>query len=247
MRILALACLLFLSGCSTGSGAKFWAPATWFSHKPADRADKADARVDANKEYAVKQAQRLIKEASVALASAPSSRPVEVAVIATDGAVGLLDQVAGPLSLGELAAIRAQVAGLLSENAELRAEAEANRDDAAKASAKLSLQLEEAVRNSQTANDKLRVAFDKENALANTLRSQRALIWILIGVAVIGFAGWAYMKFFLGGIPNALGMALSSAEKQSPAMADIFRNLLDSNLNRSEQGAVKAAFNKANP
>src|SRR6185295_11362241 len=85
--------------------------------------------------------------------------------------------------------------------------------------AKVSAQLEAAVRDSQTANDKLRSAFDRENALADELRSERALKWILGSLAVLAMAGWLYVRFFLGGLPAVTGGLLARLEARSPQAA----------------------------
>lgn len=244
-KALFLSLLLFTGCASTGTGSKWWAPATWFSHSAADRSDKADARVAGYKDQAIKAAQKSVHEAKDAIAQAPASRPVDVAKEATDNAAALLDQAAGPLTAAELAAIRSQVAGLLSENAQLRADAEKQREEERGKVATLSTKLADAVRDSQTANDRLRAAFDRENALANQLRSQRAFLWILGVLSFLATCGYLYVRFALGGLPGALGTALASAQRQAPSVADAMRSFLDTHLNRSEQDAVRAAFSKA--
>lgn len=63
-----LAAGLAAAGCvSTGTGAKWYAPATWFSGAPAAAADKASAKQDAAREAAVKAAQRAAHETGEAL------------------------------------------------------------------------------------------------------------------------------------------------------------------------------------
>ncbi len=224
--LVAILVLSLMTGCATGTGAKWYAVNTWFSHAPASAVDRADAKVYVAREGAIKAAQQAVHETQYALLSAPASRPVNVATASNDTAVGLLDQVAGPLPLAEATALREQVAGLLSDNAEIRAKAEGQRADQQKVVSTLSAKLETAVRQSETANDRLRVAFDRENALANQLRSQRALLWIAGGVAVLFAAGWVYLRFFLGGMPSAVGSLLAKA-KDSHMTGDDIREHFD--------------------
>lgn len=236
---------LSLTGCASTGGSRWYAPATWFSHGAADKVDKASAKVAVYQDDAVKLAQKAAHETQVALLAAPVSRPVDVAVASNDTAVALLDQSQGSLPVADVAAIRVAVQNLLSDNAEIRAKAEKDRAVEATNIAKISSKLSDAVTESRTANNKLRTAYDRENALANDLRSAHALHWILGGVAVLAAAGWFYIRFFLGGVPNAIGSAIASIERKSPSLADELRTHLDSALNRHEQKAVATAYIKA--
>ena len=248
-RIFAALCTLALTGCATpaGTGSRWYAPATWFSHAPAAHADRADARVADAKEKAIGQAHRSVLTASVALQAAPPSRPVEVAVNATDSALALLDQAEGPLTPRDVAGVKAMVAGLLSENAELRAKAERLAATERETVDAIGDRLKAAETASAASRDRLRLAYDRENALANQLRAQRALAWIAGAVALLATAGWLYVKLFFGSIPTAIGSALSSIQRTSPAMADTLRTHLDAALNRGEQALIKSAFNKMTP
>jgi regulator of replication initiation timing len=235
--LLSTLCAL-AGGCASGTGAKWYAPASWFSHAPAGAVDRAEAKQDAAREAAVKAAQRATIETAEALAAAPASRPVEVATESNAAAVALLNQAAGPLSVADLAALRKQVAGLLSENATLRAEAEKSRTAARAHDAALSERLAQADAAVAAAGAKLRDAFERENALANELRSQTALAWILGGVALLGCVAYVYVRFALGGIPGAVGGALRTLRAQNPTAADALTPLLDGLLNRHEQAAI---------
>jgi len=237
---IAAAILFALSGCATGTGAHWYAPATWFSHAPAAAVDKAEGKVDTARENAVKAAQKAVHETGTALAAAPASRPVEVATESNATASALLDQAAGPLTAAELAAIRAQIAGLLSDNAALRAEAEkarsSERDTAAVLGDKLA-----AAESARTAAEKsLRTAFDRENALANELRTQQALFWIAATLALLGAVAYLYVRYALGGIPVALGSAMRIIRERHPDAAKLVEPILDSYLNRHEQATVAA-------
>ena len=231
---------LCLGGCSTGSGVKWFAPATWFSAREAGAVDRADAKQDAARTAAVKAAQRATHETAEALAVAPASRPVEVATESNASAVGLLDQAAGPLTAADLATIRKQVAGLLSDNAKLRAEAEKARDKTREADAALSEKLAKADAAVLAASGKLREAFDRENALANQLRGQRALAWILGGVAVVAALGWCYVQVMLGGMPAALGQAKRMLEAKHPDLAAQVAPIYARYLDKRHQTAISA-------
>jgi hypothetical protein len=244
MRALAILGTLCLTGCSTGSGGvRLWAPSTWFSAREAGAVDKADAKQDAARVAAVKAAQRATHETAEALAVAPVSRPVEVATESNASALALLDQAAGPLTAADLATIRKQVAGLLSDNGKLRAQAEKARDKTRESDAALSERLERADAAVTAAAGKLREAFDRENALANELRSQRALIWILGGAALLAGAAWLYIKVTIGGMPAALGVARRALEARSPELAAAVAPFYSAALDRTEKAAIKRATN----
>jgi hypothetical protein len=230
---------LALSGCASGtSGVKWWAPSTYFSHAPADKVDRAVSKEDAAREGVIKAAQKTAHETSIALAEAPQSRPVDVAVDSNASTVALLDQAAGPLSAGELSKLRATVTGLLSENAKIRAEAEKQRAKEQRDIAGLSAALAKAETASETAKESLRKAFERENALANELRAQKAAIWIVGALAVILAAGWIYARIALGGIPSAIGMAMSDLKVKHPDVAKLVAPIYKGYLNRSEQAEI---------
>jgi len=98
--------------------------------------------------------------------------------------------------------------------------------------------LTKAEEKSEQAAAKLRAAFERENALANELRSQRALIWIAGGVAVLCAAGWVYVKFFLGGIPAALAMAKRDIEREHPEVAKTIAPFYARYLDKRHQQAI---------
>jgi regulator of replication initiation timing len=238
--IAALVCLS-LSGCATGGNAHWWSPGTWFSAREADKVDNAAAVQDKAREAAIKAAQRATHETAEALAAAPESRPVEVATESNASALGLLDQAAGPMTAAELSAVRKQVAGLLSDNAALRADAEKARAKLRTADEKLSERLAAADATLAAAQAKLRDAFDRENALANQLRNQRAIAWIVGGVALIAAAGWVYLQVTVGGLPSALGAARRALEAKSPELAAAVAPFYSAALNRSEKARIRRA------
>ena len=242
MRLTVAAFLILtLAGCQGGTGARWYAPATWFSSAPADSVDRATVREDKARNEVVKAAQRTAHETGFALAAAPASSAVAAASDFNASTIALLDQAEGPLQAGDLGKLRKVVAGLLSENADLRKTAEAERDREKRHIASLASTLATAEQKSDTAAAELRRAFDRENALANELRSQRALFWIACAVAVLLAIGWLYVRFALGGVPGAIGRGFASLRASNPAAADLATTAFDSFLNRHEQERIAKA------
>lgn len=238
MRPLAIAALLLLSGCATGVGTKWYAPATWFSHRPADTVDKAIAKQDEAADRAVKAAQKATHETAYALAQAPDSRPVAVAIQSNNTALRLLDQVAGPLTTQESAALQSLVSRLLSENEEIRLRAEKERAKSESEVAKISQKLDDAQTMLSKAQGNLRDAFERENALANELRAQRALLWIGGTLAVLLGAAFLYVKVVYGGLPSAAGLLMRDLRTKHPETAKVVEPLFDTYLSRREQRLV---------
>lgn len=238
MRVSLLLCLL-LCGCASGGGARWYAPATWFSSTEGKAVDKADAKVDQTQEVLLKEAQKSAHRTEQALTSAPTSKEVDLARSEISETTTLLDQAVGPLTLSEKEKIIAQVSGLLSENEKLRevvrAEREADRTTTKRLSEKHAKAQEFAVR----AHAQLKEAFVRENALADEARTERAIKWIAIfGAGLVGIA-YFYLKFMVGGIPSALGQALRTIRTNHPNMAPQVESILDGLLNRNEQEQVR--------
>ena len=164
-----------------------------------------------------------------------------VAADSNASTVALLDQAAGPLEAQDIARLRAQVAGLLSDNAELRAKAESQRAADSRSIADVSAALAKAEAASEQAAAKLRTAYERENQLANELRSQRALFWIACAVAALVAIGWLYARFALGGIPNAVGAGLARLRATNPQAGELATNIFDQLLNRHEQERISRA------
>ena len=233
--------LLLVTGCGTTGGVRWYSPGSWFSHAPAANVDKAHAQESDARDRVIKAAQKSSHETSHALAAAPTSRPVAVARSTNDATVSLLDQAAGPLSASEAATLRATVAGLLSDNAEIRANAEKVRAGQVATEAALSETLARAEAKSADAETRLRAAFDRENALANELRSQRALLWIAGSLAVVLGAAYLYAQFALGGLPGALAMAKRAIERDHPSIAATIAPYYAAALDERHKRAVKSA------
>lgn len=235
--VVALA--LLLAGCSTANNARWWSPATWFSAREAKAEDRALSKVDDARDRAVKAAQGTAHETQIALAAAPESRPIEVARESNDQTVTLLDQVAGPVTADEIARIRKQVAGLLSDNAALRSSAESDRASNRATIAEVSSKLAKAEAALEKAQGDLRAAFDRENALANELRNERLVKWGLAVVAVLIGAAWLYIKVALGGMPQAIGFALRDLRAKKPDLADAVAPFYAKYLSLGEQERIK--------
>ena len=240
---LLLAAVLLLGGGCTTTGKHWWSPATWLSSRPAEQAARAESKLDAAQDNAVRVARAEVSKAGIALASAPESRPVEVSRRTIANAQALLDQVAGPLTADEAADIRRIVADLLSDHAATRSAAEARQAAAEGRLAELSRQLSGAGAALDAANTKLAAAFARENALADELRNERARRWWIIGggalLLLVVSAGWIYVQVISGGLPRALGSVLKGLDEKAPEQANAIRALLDPVLNRIEQAAIR--------
>lgn len=251
---LALLCLL-LTGCASAprdTGVRVWNPLTWFSRAEANAADRAEtklteARADrtAAREDVLRSAQRAAHEASIALLSAPASRPVEVAGEAANHAAANLDHALGALSAETLAAIRKQVDALVSDNAALRAEGERLRSEqrtrdydhaAALAAAAKRAAGAEAV--AEAARRDLRQAYDRENALANELRQQKWISGLATAASIAAtIAAFAYRANAFG-LADGVARGLADLRRKQPGLAAITTQALDTGLNRAEQTTI---------
>lgn len=186
----------------------------------------------------LKEAQKTAHETQLALASAPASRPVEVARESNDATVGALDQLAGPLTVEEAHKLRAAVAGLLSEVATTRAAAEAERKLRREELADASNTIASLRDDLKAAQAKLSEAFERENALANQYRNVRFALFGTAVLAVLGFIGITYLKLTYGGIPQAIGRGLSELRLRNPQAGELATSIFDTYLNRREQKRI---------
>ena len=269
MRPLLLALLaLALAGCATGprpgaqAGAIWWNPLTWMSASEARAADKANAaaleagrRETAARDEILRAAQRAAHETVLALLSAPTSRATTVASESATHAAANLDQALGALPAETQAAIRRQIEALLSDNAALRAQGEQLRATQRDRDAEASRRLADAESKAAAANAKataqaaeLRAAFDRENALANELRTQRWIAGLSTAASVgLGLLALAY-RSNIGGMATAAAGALADLErKHGSSVASLARGALDAGLNRGEQTTIARAFPKIAP
>lgn len=240
MRLAAIVVLLFvLAGCaSTGSNTRWWSPGTWFSGSEARKVESLNAQLGEAVDRAQKEAQRAAHETQLALAAAPESRAVEIARESNAAAVSILDQLAGPLTYEETAALRVQVERLLSENEALRAQGENDRAIRRSEVASATTAIADLHDRLGRANASLKDAFGRENALANELRNERLVRWALIGTAIL-FAGlWLYARIALGGIPGAIGQGLTILRAKNPQAGELATQIFDTLTNRYEQRKI---------
>jgi len=242
LAISAFFSLAFLAGCVTKTGsATWWNPTTWGSTREAARVESRLEKKDDARELVIKSAQKSAVETDTALQAAPASRPVEVAKESSAQTVTLLSQVAGPLTAEESGKIRMQIAGLLSDNAKLRAEGEALRDKARAEAEALSNRLQTAEEKLAAALEKLPAAQRREAETANKYRNLLFVAWAVGALAVIGYAGLLYLKIAYGGIPAAIGKGLSSMRETHPDAAKIATGIFDDLLDRAEKKKIKKA------
>lgn len=186
--ILAIASLT-LAGCqSTGPVARTWyKPWTWRTDKSADERktqaekDKVESQLAANNVATVKAAASKVAATSVALSSRTNREP------ATDLAAQFNTQASAllpPVSIAELADVKAIVSGLLSTNAQLRAEAEKRLDakdkqlaDLQRMTGELAAKLEAAEQSHEAAVAKLTDAYAQERGVADKWRQEQAKSW----------------------------------------------------------------------
>jgi regulator of replication initiation timing len=192
--VVALGCalLFLLSGCASAAGtnAKWYNPFTLFAGSKATAALKVEAKIDHATTTALRSAQSSAHETKFALNDAPESRNVEVARESNDATVAALDNALGPLPSGDLEALKKQVAGLLSDNAKLRTEAEeerqARRSNLAEAT-KTIYELKEQ-RDAAIASERKQAAVNL--SVANQYRNLKFWIYGAIGL-------WVFIAFIL--------------------------------------------------
>lgn len=234
-----IAFILCFSGCaSTGTGRHWWVPTTWFSSSEATKVSKLEDRVDTSRDQLIKAAQKTSHETQEALAAAPASRPVDVAVESNNQTVAVLDQAAGPLTANEVVGLRNRVANLLSENAEVRAKAEKERAKDRETIGDLSDKLAKVQAKLDAAESKLPDALRREAAIANKYRT---LMWgagCLLVLAVILGVGVLYLKIVYGGVPAAIGRGLSAVYAAHPDVAQNVELLLSKHLSPSQLSKV---------
>lgn len=237
MRAAAVVCLLLLAGCissPSGSGVRFYNPSTWFSTSEAKKAEKLDAKATEARENLIKEAQKSAHETSLALDEIPASNAKETAQESNEQTVTLLDQAAGPLTADELASIRRQVTLLLSNNADLRRQGEALRQESRRTVEKLSRELADLQSKLDAANQALPDALRREAALANRYRTLIFGFWALVLVAVLGSGVALYLKVMYGGMPKVIGGFVSKVYDRHPEQAANLESLMKETLSPSQ-------------
>lgn len=193
--LLAVWLLLGGAGCtSQGSG-----PFGWWAARGERAVEKAEQKRDAASSGILTRAQERVQEAVVALITAPPSRPVEVASEATNQAAALLAQVNGPLTVAQLASVRAQVEALLSDNAALRAEGERLRSASRAADDAASRQLADLAARLAAAEGDARAIAAKNAELAGLyLKAKWAAAGLAALTVIASAAAWAMRNNFMG-------------------------------------------------
>jgi hypothetical protein len=169
------------------AGCAIW-PSTWrIGGSPLDKHERTEARLDAARADAVGGAQAAVHKAEAALQAAPvDSRPVSVAKDFVAEARALLDQARGAPTASDVTAWRELVAGLLSENAAVRAEAERTRASQAATTADLARRLAAATAKAERSEARaLEYARDRE-ALADFAAKLKLGFFALVGMFVLG-------------------------------------------------------------
>jgi hypothetical protein len=255
--LIAIVLAVTLTGCvSPKKGATWYNPGTWFKHSEATATDKARAATAAASthertasELLIKDAQKDIAATGEAIAAAPSSPPTALAKTLNARAGDSITAAIGGLAPDALASIRRMVADALSDDAKRRlggekalAARDAENSALAQQLSETRAALSEAEGKLRAKEADLRQAFDRENALANAYRNERFLRWAaIIGgslLTLICAAGWVYVRFALGGIPQALGKGMAVLRAKDPEAATIAEQIFDGLLNRSEQQRI---------
>jgi hypothetical protein len=235
--------MLVTSGCTSTSGVKWWSPKTYLSGSEARSEVKAKASVDDKREAVLRAGQRSLYEVLLALAVAAPSRAIDLATDAAQSAQALFDQALGALPVDETTRLRARVAALLSDNEAIRTNAEKERTAARSLAAEQGKELQEARTRLADAQAALSAAFARENAVANAYRNEKmvSLFWkIGLGtIAVLGVAGWVYVRFVAGGWTGMVGRALARADNDRPEAARIARSVLDDVMDFKQQAKIK--------
>lgn len=205
-----------------------------------NRASKAEGERDGAKSAVLREAQVSAHETVEALQAAPASRPVDVAARSAGETADLLDQANGPLMAPETAALRSRVAGLLSENATIRAAAERELRARSEDIAEKSRQLAEAETKLAAAVADREAAFAREHALANEYRKAKVWGWVKWAGMGLGSAALLILRLYMGNMPAALGKSLAFLDAKLPenVMAQV-RSEIDAHLTPGGQTLVR--------
>ena len=230
-RLLLLALCLLTPGCIR-------IPMPWQVNR-ATAVQTAEAKVDTKKEELAKKAQEEVVIIRESLSVAEPSRPVEVAKDAADKADRYLNEAIGPVPEKRTLQLEQLVKNLLSDNAAIRAKAEAQRDKDALSVAKLASKVVLAEDALKAQEDKLAAAYT-DNLYWRKLAVR--VIWTGIGLAVLcvvllGLYVW--LQVATGGIPKAIGGLLKGLDQSDPDKANLIRSLLDPVTNRIEQALIR--------
>jgi len=262
--IAALLLVCLLAGCASnpGRGSRLW-PWNWFAPDHATQLVQAQERTGEQERKVLKGAQEDVRAAGHALAGAESSRAVDTAKAFTAKADAKLGQALGSLTAEQDQQLLALVLQLTSELAEERASgaAELRRRDGRENA--LARDLEESRASEAAIKDKLIESDRRYQAEAEQARRWKFWIFAIVGgwVALQVLAGIS--RFYpalqpvarLAGtvaapavqaaynrVTNAVGRAISDAEKVSTATADTIRSYLDPITDEADQQAIRETY-----
>lgn len=259
LPLLLTAVLCLMAGClALPSG---WRP----FGSPLDKVEKKQADEATAKDKARKGAQGALHKAENALNQAGDSRPVVVARGFVFEARSLLDQSEGTPSATDLAAWQDLTNRLLSENADIRAGAERQRDADSREIGRISDRLAAATAATARANAKAMDYARESEATADLLRK---VYWIALGLGVLWAVGqvlavvaklnpafglastvvngiaapavaWAQKRAETG--LRKVGQAIADAKAAAPEIATRFVQFLDPHADTDHQKIISTA------
>lgn len=231
-------------GCvSAPSGKHWWSPKTWFSSAPAAQVQKVQASEEYLQKVLLIDAQGEVEKTVKVLQLAPKSEATLVALGTSSNASKLMTQALGSLPFEELMKFDKWSNSVLFGDEVAKIEAKAQQAKLERKFVVDSAEYKAVQKKLDEANARLLVGFAKENALADTLRNERAMkMWILGGgtllLLIVG-GGCLYLQIATGGIPKAIGGLLKGLDERDPEKANLVRSLLDPVTNRIEQALIR--------
>jgi len=256
--------LLTLTGCSTAAAGKraettWWKPWTWRADQTVDAAKSKDQKnqaedaLAANQTATVKAAASKVAATGAALASRTNREP------ATDLAVMFNGQAAALLptpGLAELAEVKSIVAGLLSTNAQLRADAEKRLDakdkqlaELQRMTGELAAKLEAAEKTHEAAVAKLTDAYVGERKVADQWREHQAKAWLARIADLLGTGGVIALAVCVPAAAPLAGRLFGFMSKVMPSSAAITGVVAKSGFDNVVAGVerVTAAVKQKDP
>lgn len=226
-----------ISGCATSNTGPQSFLGRIFGRK-AIAADKENAKVDRQEDQTVTAAQLEVVKTRFALASAPQSRPVEVATRTNENAFSLLNQ-RSPLTVGQMGEAQELVRGLLSEEAAKREAAEKKQAEAEKSIAKLSEELASTREHAKKLTKERDAEAARNLELANELRMERLQKWAGVGLsALLTLATIAY-RLNVGRLQEGAAEAIVRLRKQhGDAVADTAIGGIDWATDKGSQSQI---------
>lgn len=232
--IAAIIAVMLLAGCVS------WPKFAWPWSKDREKVvQKAEAKMDTARDDVLRRSQSDTTVASIAIRSAPESRPVAVAREAIDSAASLQAQALGPVAEIDRQRLEKLVADLLSENAEVRAAAEKDRAGDRAENVRVTALLAKTQASLDDAIAKIRQGYSREKELADSYRS---IFWKLIGAIVLALilaAAWIYLRVTTGGALSRIVEGIEHFKGAHPASAPGLLDMLSKRLNEADKAIVR--------